>query len=115
MTGVNLINKEEVSQWSDQELDEEVTRVLILTGEIGSKNVSEEDQIIYNLCREEFWKRQEIKADIECVICTNNEISFYDILKMFCSDMGLIFRNICEKHKDLFYIKRDQFLEKKKL
>lgn len=34
-----------------------------------------------------------------CLLCTDPKISFFNILKHFCSDMEDIKKNICEIHK----------------
>lgn len=48
-----------------------------------------------------------------CIICQDEGIDFYDIMKHFCSDMTAIANNLCNKHIPSFNDKRLEFLMNK--
>lgn len=48
----------------------------------------------------------------DCLICIDADISYYDIMKTFSSNMDKIIENICDDHKLSLIQKGTEFLNK---
>lgn len=105
-----------LKDWTDQEIADKVTDNL--NRFIASKNgegepLTPEEIKLDGQLKEEYWRRDAAGLHkINCMICINENVSFFDIMKEFCSDMKKIADNICPKHQILFERKRQEFLMK---
>lgn len=102
-----------VEKWSDKEIDCKVREHLSLAIKTHGKGLTDEIKDLDRRLKAEYWRREELglHVEIDCMICTDSTVSYYDIMKEFCSDMNKIQKNICNKHVDSFNEKRLEFIK----
>lgn len=68
--------------------------------------VKDEDKKFFEIIRRVFISKHETYLDtLPCMICTNLDVTAYEILHKFSSDFVKIRKNICNKHKKDLEIK----------
>lgn len=102
-----------IDQWTRQELvskmEENLTRFLDHRKKKGDR-LTEEEIAFDGIVKKEWQRREELGLnEIPCMICTDNTVSYYDIMKEFCSDMTKITKNICNEHVESFNQKLKEF------
>lgn len=105
-----MVTKEEISQWTDKQIDDEVKRIFIKRSEEGKESITLTEELTFSLARAEYWKRENAGLHvIPCMICTDSNVSYYDIMKQFCSNIHKVRENICDKHISFFEMKKEEF------
>lgn len=99
-----------ILDWTDREIEERVRKNWKIQIETKGKGLTETEKELDRNLKQEYLKRE--TKGIECMICTNGTVTYFDIMKRFCSNMDKIRKNICSMHIDTFEIKRKQFAEK---
>jgi hypothetical protein len=102
-----------VEKWSDDEIQCKVDEHWKIAFSTDGKGLTEEIKDLDRRLKAEYWRREKLglHVEIDCMICTDDKVSYYDIMKEFCSDMNKIQKNICNKHVDSFNEKRLEFLK----
>lgn len=102
-----------IEEWTDKEIADKVDEHWKIAFATDGKGLTKEMKDLDKKLKDEYWKREKAgKHEIPCMICTDNTVSYYDIMKQFCSDMSKINKNICEKHMDTLRIKCQEFIVK---
>ncbi len=102
----------EVALMTNEEIDKVVHNHLntMIDGGTLDKEEIEYDKML----KVEYYTREEAGLhEIPCMICTDYDVSYYDIAKHFCSHVEKMTGNICDKHKLEFMVKLNKFLDKK--
>lgn len=107
----NEIKEKPIEKWSDKEIETKVNAFLKIALETNGKGLTEEMKELDQKLKAEYWRREELglHVEIDCMICTKDTVSYYDIMKEFSSDMVKIKKNICNKHVESFNKKLKEF------
>lgn len=102
----------DVEKWSDDEIQYKVDEHWNIAFSTDGKGLTDEIKDLDRRLKKEYWRREKLGLHVEkeCMICTDSMVSYYDILKEFCSDMSKIQKNICKKHVDSFNEKLKEFV-----
>ena len=100
-----------VEKWSDEAIEQVVENNLSIMIKTDGKGLTQEEKDLDGKLKAEYWRRENLGLHVgkECMICTDDKVSYYDIAKEFCSDMDKIQKNICNKHVDQFNEKLKEF------
>ena len=97
----------EIALMSDEEIDKAVRDNLKIVMDLNKDSVPKYIKEYDKMLKDEYWIREGAGLhEIKCMICANPDVSFYDIIKHFCSDMKKITKNICVNHKHVFNAKQ---------
>lgn len=100
-----------ISEWTDEEINKKVDANINTVRDKGIKGLTQQEINFDGELKNEYWRREEAGLHkIKCMLCTNLDITYYDIMKNFCSDMTKITDNICQDHIDDFNRKQKEFL-----
>ena len=102
-----------VEKWSDEEIEAKVNAFWKIAFATDGKGLTDEIKDLDRRIKAEYWRREKLglHVEIDCMICTDGKVSYYDIMKEFCSDMNKIQKNICNKHVDSFNEKLKVFVK----
>lgn len=103
----------QVSKWSDEEISEQVRSNLSVMVKTDGKGLTKEQIKLDKELKAEFWRREELglHEDIGCMICKDENVSYYDIAKAFCGKSNEAQgQSICNKHKEAFNQKLKEFM-----
>lgn len=102
-----------VEKWSDEAIMQVVENNLSIMVKTDGKGLTQEEKDLDGKLKAEYWRREELglHVEIDCMICTDSKVSYYDIMKEFCSDMNKIQKNICNKHAKSFNEKLAEFIK----
>lgn len=96
-----------IKDWTDKEIEDKVNYNWKVQLKTDGKGLSPAERDIDRKIKAEYLSRTE--NGIECMLCSDNTVSYFDIMKRFCSDMSKISSNICKNHADVFNEKRKEF------
>ncbi len=102
----------EVALMSNEEIDAEVKKHFHIMIKTQGKGLTEEEKEFDKMLKAEYWIRESAGLhEIPCMICTDQNVTAYEIMKQFSSDVNKIGRNICRLHRDAFHDKMGEFLD----
>jgi hypothetical protein len=102
-----------VEKWSDEAIEQVVTNNLLIMVKTDGKGLTQEEKDFDKKLKAEYWRREELglHIEIDCMICTDGKVSYYDIAKEFSSDTNKIKKNICNKHVNSLNEKLAEFVK----
>lgn len=104
----------EVALMSNEDIDKAVNENLNLAMKLGDEPLPEDVKEYHKMLKDEYQIREAAGLhEIPCMICTNPDVAYYDIIKQFCSDMRKITKNICVNHRINFNDKQMEFFDKR--
>ncbi len=108
---MSMTKEKPIEKWSDEEIETQVNEFWKLAFATDGKGLTPEIKDLDKKLKAEYWRREELglHVEIDCMICTKDTVSYYEIMKEFCSDRAKIKKNICNKHIDSFNKKIKEF------
>ena len=103
----------DVTKLTDEEIEEKVRWHLKLAIVTHGKGLTDEQKELDKALKKEYWRRDSLKPEQKCILCTQPKFSFYDILHHFCGNMDRIKDNICEIHEQPLSEMATEFLNKR--